>query len=321
MRRWTRRGAALAIAALAAATGPAVYGSMNRPAPPGSPAGGGWVTTAPIPIDEFGGSSTEDFQYGYVFGGYSFSAGQNLDTAYKYDWFGNHWTQLASMSDAHLMSSAVFYPPTNSIYVFGGAIRDPDTLPPPVDYCRTYDRFTDTWGTCPSLPDVRGFMASGYDPSNGKIYLAGGYNTASIDSAQTTTWEFDPVAGTYTQKADMPHGLGGAGSGFIDGKLYVAGGRDAANTILDTLYIYDPATDTWSQGASMPQPENVPGSVVSATATCMNASCTCSATAIRSSGTGCSTEIRPMRSTQAQRPVRARSPTIQRPIVGLAGPT
>ena len=30
----------------------------------GSPAGGGWVTTAPIPIDAFGGSSTEDFQYG-----------------------------------------------------------------------------------------------------------------------------------------------------------------------------------------------------------------------------------------------------------------
>ena len=258
-------GAAVAIAALAAVTPSVVYGSMNRPAP----AGGGWHVVTPMPVDEFGGSSLADSRYGYVFGGYSFSAGQNLATTYRYDWFGSDWSQLASMSDAHLMSSAVFYPPTNSIYVFGGAIRDPDTLPPPVDYCRTYDRFADTWGTCPSLPDVRGFMASGFDPVNGKIYLAGGYNTATIDSAQTTTWEFDPVAGTYTQKADMPHGLGGAGYGFIDGKLYVAGGRDAENAILDTLYIYDPATDTWSQGASLPQPENVPGSIVSAGADCI----------------------------------------------------
>ena len=124
MRRWTRVGAALAIAALAAVTGQAVYGSTSRPAP----AGGGWSTNAPMPIDAFGASAVSD---GWVFGGYSFSAGQNLDTAYKYEWFGDHWTQLASMSDAHLMSSAVPY--GNSIYVFGGAIRDPDTMPPPVD--------------------------------------------------------------------------------------------------------------------------------------------------------------------------------------------
>src|SRR5207244_1177828 len=97
---------------------------------------------------------------------------------------------------------------------------------------------------------------------NGKIYLAGGYNTATVDSAQTTTWEFDPAAGTFTQKADMPHGLGGAASGIIGGHLYVAGGRDAGNLILDTVYDYDIATDTWTQRASMPQVENVPGSGV-----------------------------------------------------------
>jgi Kelch motif len=252
VRRWTKVGAGLAIATLAAVTD----GSPSRPAPPASPAGGGGTTVAPMPVDAFGGSAVNG---GLVFGGYSFSTDQNLDTTSSYQWFGNHWTQRASMPDAHLMSSAVLA--GNSIYVFGGAIRDPNTMPPPVDYCRRYEAGNDTWHTCPSLPDVRGFMASGYNPGNGKIYLAGGYNTATIDSAQTTTWEFDPAAGTYTQEADMPHGLGGAGSGFINGKLYVAGGRDAENTILDTLFIYDPATDTWSQGASMPQPENVPGGV------------------------------------------------------------
>ena len=58
MRRWTRVGAALAIAALAAVAVPAAQG---------------WDRMAPIPVDEFGGSSIPN---GYVFGGYSFSTGQ-----------------------------------------------------------------------------------------------------------------------------------------------------------------------------------------------------------------------------------------------------
>ena len=169
---------------------------------------------SPIPVDEFGGSTADGNGYNFVFGGYSFGAGHNLDTTYRYNWFGDQWAQVAPMPDATLMSSAVSYWPTRLIYVFGGSIHDPDTLPPPVDHCRAYAYDTDAWSACPSLPDVRGFMASGYDPDNGKIYLAGGYKTASIESAQTTTWEFDPVTGTYTRKADMPNALGGVRFNF-----------------------------------------------------------------------------------------------------------
>ena len=222
-----------------------------------------------MPIDAFGRRSA--VSDGWVFGGYSFSAGQNLDTAYKYRLVRELLD--ATRFDVRRTPDVVgrLLPAANSIYVFGGAIRDPDTLPPPVDYCRTYYPGSAIPGTrAPACPTHAASWRRGTTRQNGKIYLAGGYNTASIDSAQTTTWEFDPVAGTYTQKADMPHGLGGAGSGFIDGKLYVAGGRDAANAILDTLYIYDPVTDTWSQGASMPQPENVPGSIVSAGSDCID---------------------------------------------------
>ena len=60
----------------------------------------------------------------------------------------------------------------------------------------------------------------------------------------------------------MLQGIGGAGSGIVDGKLYVAGGRDVNNTNYDTLFIYDIATDTWSSGPSLPQGENAPGSAV-----------------------------------------------------------
>src|SRR5262249_10039541 len=203
----------------------------------------------------------------YVFGGHSFSLGPgpegDLNLATRYDPVANTWTPLTPMPDNQaLMSSAVYYPPTNSIYVFGGTHRDPANLPPPTNNVWIYNISTDTWSAGPPLPDVRAFMASGYDPDNGKIYLAGGYNLATVDSNQTTTWEFDPVAGTYTEKAPMLHGLGGTAYGIIDGKLYVAGCRDIASPNYDPLFAYDIATDTWTQGPSMPQGENVPGSAV-----------------------------------------------------------
>ncbi len=40
--------------------------------------------------------------------------------------------------------------------------------------------------------------------------------------------------------------------GVINGKLYVAGGRNAAGTAVATLHVYDPATNTWSTKAPMP---------------------------------------------------------------------
>ena len=45
------------------------------------------------------------------------------------------------------------------------------------------------------------------------------------------------------------------------GKLYVAGGSDGV-TQLNTLYIYDIASNTWTTGANMPVAAEAPGSAV-----------------------------------------------------------
>ena len=85
------------------------------------------------------------------------------------------------------------------------------------------------------MPDVRSFAVSGYNPGNGKIYVVSGYNTGTVDSAQPTTWEYDPVANSWATKAPIPHAVGGAGSAIINGHMYVAGGRDATNTVISRL--------------------------------------------------------------------------------------
>jgi N-acetylneuraminic acid mutarotase len=49
--------------------------------------------------------------------------------------------------------------------------------------------------------------------------------------------------------------------GIIDGKLYVAGGSDFI-TELNTLYIYDIASNTWTSGANVPLAGYAAGSAV-----------------------------------------------------------
>ena len=50
----------------------------------------------------------------------------------------------------------------------------------------------------------------------------------------------------------MPATLGGPGFGIINGHMYIAGGRDLANTNLNTLYDYDIAANTWTPRANLP---------------------------------------------------------------------
>jgi N-acetylneuraminic acid mutarotase len=146
----------------------------------------------------------------------------------------------------------------NKLFVFGGERISSATV---VNTTRIYDTATNTWSTGATMPDVRAFMGSGY--FNGKIYLLGGYSTGSVAPSFGQVWEYDPVLNTWNaSRMAMPATLGGPGFGIINGHIYIAGGRDLANTNLNTLYDYDIAANTWTVRANMPAGVNVPGSAV-----------------------------------------------------------
>src|SRR5438067_620664 len=197
---------------------PAVAGGGCNPA---------WQAVANMPLDFYGGAAVSNGTFAYVAGGYSFSSGQSLSSLYRYDPTANTWTALTAFpAPGFIMASAVYYPITNKIYVFGGEEAVSQTI---YNTTRIYDIASDTWTIGANMPDVRAFMGSGYNTGNGKIYLVSGYNTGQVMSAQPDTWEYDPLANTFTSKAPFPHPAGGMASGVINGHLYVAGGRDAAN--------------------------------------------------------------------------------------------
>jgi len=262
--------AALAAAALAASiASTAAASSSARTSLGGIPAGATWVDVATLPQTLFGPATASDGTYVYAFGGYHFpeAIGSTLNTVYRYDPVANSWTTLAPMPHVALIASAVYYPPTNKIYVFGGANRTPDPI---VDYDTTliYDIATNTWSSGATMPGARSQMGSGYDSANGLIYLHGGYSdsTQGIGSVQPTTWSYDPVGNSFTVLADAPIARGGPGAGVVNGHFLVAGGRTSipADETLVSTYDYDIASDTWTQKQDMPQPTNVPGSAVAA---------------------------------------------------------
>jgi hypothetical protein len=226
--------------------------------PGGSP--GPWTQAAPVAIDHYGGFIDSDGTVAYEGGGYSFTTSTTINEFGKFNPATNTWTPLAPVPDINNgEASAVYAPNVNKLFVFGGEEFNSQLV---VNTTRIYDIATNTWSTGAPMPDIRAFMASGY--FNGKIYLVGGYTTGQITPAFLQTWEYDPVANTFATKTSIPAaaGFGGAGSGVINGHLYVVGGRDANNAVIATTWDYDVAADTWTLRANLPSPDNVPGSAV-----------------------------------------------------------
>src|SRR5947207_9088272 len=169
---------------------------------------------------------------------------------------------MADMTQAASMATEVYYPQTNKLYVFGGGDAVSGTN---YNITRIYDIATNTWTTGANMPDVHSFAAGGYIPATGKIYIISGYNTGQVTSAQPNTWAYDPVANTWTDltgSLPFPHPAGGTAFGVINNKLYIAGGRDGANTIINLTWAFDPVAGTYTAEADEPGSfqNNVPGS-------------------------------------------------------------
>jgi N-acetylneuraminic acid mutarotase len=156
------------------------------------------------------------------------------------------------------MPVAVYAPNVNRLYVMGGQGTGAGAT---YNINRVYDLTSGSWNLGAPMPEGRSFAMAEY--YNGKIYVIGGYAEGVVTSARTQVWEYDPITNAWdTTRATMPNALGGAGHGIIDGKIYVAGGRASNNTVVNTVYAYDVATNSWTTRTPLPSPNNGPGSAV-----------------------------------------------------------
>jgi N-acetylneuraminic acid mutarotase len=117
---------------------------------------------------------------------------------------------------------------------------------------QVYDPEAETWENKTSMPTPRTQLEA--NVVNGKIYLIGGrtggqYSTVGLNEA------YDTEKDSWTTKAPIPYPVAQYASAVVDDKIYIIGGQDeyAYPINLDIVQIYDPVTDTWSFGASMPK--------------------------------------------------------------------
>lgn len=169
-----------------------------------------------------------------------------------------NWTRKADMPTprSDFATSTV----NGKIYAIGGTIEQFGDMD--ISIVEMYDPETDTWTQKADMPTSR---ITSTAVVNGKIYAIGGEKIHKrrigpgwgYDITELATVEmYDPVTDTWTQKADMPT-LRGAGTCVVDGKIYVIGGTAFDNVQkkkpwrLDTVEVYDPATDTWAKARKM----------------------------------------------------------------------
>jgi N-acetylneuraminic acid mutarotase len=134
------------------------------------------------------------------------------------------------------------------IYVVGGYVAG--SISDSVD---AYDPASDSWRAVESFPGPLQHSNAGV--IDGKLYVAGWYQTAGTTSTAEQCFEYDPTADAWTEKSPMPAGTGRAtGCVAVHGGLfYIFGGAIDGTSVTDSSR-YDPATDTWEVLPDLPEP-------------------------------------------------------------------
>lgn len=159
-----------------------------------------------------------------------------------YDPATDMWTQKSDMPDYERLGGFCFVL-NNKVYIGGGATRTSIT-----NDVYMYDPATDKWtqnGVCPEA-----LLFPAYFTLNGKGYLG----TGDGGNGETGTfYEFDPANNKWTKLNDFTGQTRQEATGFASGTNgYIAGGHQGFSKTINTIYQYNPATDSWQQFGMLP---------------------------------------------------------------------
>ena len=212
-----------------------------------------WVSKTPIPTHQhsFGVAAYQNKIY--VSGG---CMGFNQTTGYPINCTGANeeynpatdtWETKAPMptARAELLANTV----NGEIYFISGTLPDGSIS----NTTEVYNPLTDSWNTGTPIPTPVGLYASAV--VDNKIYLEGGGKSgpAIIDLNQI----YDTKTNKWTLGAPLPSSILLAAAGATTGvmapkRLYVFGGTTDGISPVNTTYIYDPQTNSWTMGTPIP---------------------------------------------------------------------
>lgn len=210
------------------------------------PATNTWTTKQSMPTPRF---SLATAAYGnkiYCIGGANTenSGPVPIGSNEAYDPATDTWREMKSMPTPRYQMQANVV--EGKIYLIGGSSGAPTFQWFSVN--EVYDPASDTWTTKKPMPTaVWGYASVVIDS---KIYIMGGSGNGTllqVYDSKTDTWRYG---------ASLPIRVAGAGAVATSGVwapeiIYVIGATDGMVSY-DFNLVYDPKTDSWSTGASMP---------------------------------------------------------------------
>ncbi len=209
-----------------------------------------WETVASLPKIRDHAAMTSFEGKVYLFSGFDLHGGENIDMAWVYDPAMDAWEAIAKMPAPRYASSAVVV--GDYIYIVGGLMVDYGLAGPGTnnEVLRYHPR-TNTWDILAPAIEVREHASAvAFD---GKIYMIGGRNETLLSSIEI----YDPESNTWSLGAPMNEPRSAHVAIVLNDKIYVCGGEDPGlvdlnGHTIDSVVIYNPETNTWSDGPSMP---------------------------------------------------------------------
>lgn len=192
----------------------------------------------------------------YVIGGYNkdYTAFQLVE---EYDPATNKWTTKNPSNTGHAAHSSCVI--NNKIYVFGGDRGQQWT-----GVVEAYDPATDQWTTKDSLPidsNAPLGMSTATD-FNGKAYIIGGFTNPE----PARVCEYNPISDSWRLTNSYKKNYN-AEAITLNGVIYFIGGcpfrtMSFCDNPSDSLQVYDPVLDSWSNRKSMKSPHSGHSSTV-----------------------------------------------------------
>ena len=235
-------GVAVLLSACDSSTQPSGPSLDPSAAQPLALAAGSWTTKAPMPTPRFNlsaGVATDAAgqQRLYAIGGFNPNTGP-VATVEAYHFGSNSWTTKAPLPVA--LSHA------NGVGNIGGKLYISWS-----NHLYEYDPNRNTWTRKANAPKKTAQGVTGV--INGKLYVLAGTCDDCASTTVSRLFRYDPSTNTWNgslPSAPSAH-VQGAG-GVINGKFYVAGGRNRTGRPTNRLDVYDPVSNSWSTLAPMP---------------------------------------------------------------------
>jgi N-acetylneuraminic acid mutarotase len=229
-----------------------------------------WTSIADSPVPLTHASHAVDGDKIYVVGGYvGDHPGGSTDQVWIYDTVSDGWTAGPRLpADRGGGGAAIL---GRRLYYFGGATRDQGNASSATDQPHTWsldlgasDSVIDdgVWTRLADLPSPRNHMAgAAVGPF---VYALGGqFGDNESNGNSNLVHRYDPTVNAWTQVASLPLEIGhiSASTFTSNGRIFVVTGVTQDSTSTDTIFMYDPATDTWTALPPAPAAAQSPLSV------------------------------------------------------------